>query len=573
MKRRSLVVGEALVCLALLSNGVNAQSESNAPHLRKQGAATQLIVDGKPFLALAGELGNNSATSLEYMKPVWPKLQEEKLNTVLAGVSWAQIEPQEGKFDFAIVDGIIQAARRSNLHLGLIWFASWKNGLSSYPPDWVKRDYEKYPRIQIEGGRSIELLSTFSAANRDADAAAFTALMRHVREVDSRQHTVVIVQVENEVGVLHDSRDRSPVANKAFDGPVPKELMDYLVKHKYTLNPEFRAVWQAHGFKTSGAWEEVFGPGKPEGFEMPVRSLSPPLSKEAHDNTEWRKLTWPADEFLMAWQYARYVNHVAAAGKAEYDIPMYVNAWLQQPDHAWPGTFPSGGPLPEVMDIWKAGAPAIDMLSPDLYLQYFDEVCTRYVKEGNPLFIPETRAGAAGAANALIAFGEYDAIGFSPFGIDRFAGNNPELASIYDLLAQLSPLILEHQGNGSMTAVQVNQDDSPKDVRLGGYSMHVALASERFLPPSERHSPGLGAALLISTGPDEFYVAGSNVSMTFTPNTPGPPLAGLATVEEGRFVDGRWTPGRLLAGDDTGQGEDIQLRPNGILRVTLYRYR
>jgi hypothetical protein len=213
------------------------------------------------------------------------------------------------------------------------------------------------------------------------------------------------------------------------------------------------------------------------------------------------------------------------------------------------------------------------MLSPDLYLPYFDEVCARYAREGNPLFIPETRAGAAGAANALLAFGKYNAIGFSPFYIDRIAGNDAELASAYNLLAQLSPLILEHQGKGTMTAIQVTQDNSPQDVQLGDYTAHVAFASGHFGPATAQQPGGPGAAILIATGPNEFYVAGSSLSMTFTPNTPGPPLAGLATVEEGRFVDGRWTPGRLLAGDDTGQGERIQLRTDSILRVTLYRYR
>ena len=120
------------------------------------------------------------------MKPLWSKFVEAKLNTVLAGVSWAQIEPQEGKFDFSVLDGIIRDARSHNLHLVLLWFASWKNGSSSYPPDWLKKDFERFPRAQIAGGKSIELLSPFSDANRDADARAFAALMRHVKEVDGR---------------------------------------------------------------------------------------------------------------------------------------------------------------------------------------------------------------------------------------------------------------------------------------------------------------------------------------------------------------------------------------------------
>jgi len=168
-------------------------------------------------------------------------------------------ERSEGKFDYTLIDGLIQDARQQHLRLVLLWFGSWKNTSSSYAPDWVKKDFQRFPRIQIQGGKTIELLSTLSDANRDADARAFAALMRHIKEVDGQQHTVIMIQVENEVGMHGDSRDRSPAADKAFDGPVPKELMDYLQKHRDTLIPEFRQVWEAAGAKTSGTWEEVFG--------------------------------------------------------------------------------------------------------------------------------------------------------------------------------------------------------------------------------------------------------------------------------------------------------------------------
>ena len=222
----------ALACLvSAISVQAYGQAAAGIPHLRKQGTATQLVADGKPFLALTGELGNNTASSLENMQPLWSRLVAGNLNCVLAAVSWAQLEPEEGHFDFALVDGLIQEARRNRLKLMFLWFGSWKNGLSSYPPLWVKQDYKRFPRIKIKDGKSIELLSTFGDASRDADARAFRALMRHIRETDD-QHTVLMMQVENEVGVLRDSRDRSEAANKAFASLVPKELMDYLQKHK-----------------------------------------------------------------------------------------------------------------------------------------------------------------------------------------------------------------------------------------------------------------------------------------------------------------------------------------------------
>jgi hypothetical protein len=529
--------------------------------LKKQGTATQLIVDGKPYLARSGELSNNGATNVAYMKPLWSKIVESKLNTVLAGVSWAQMEPEEGKFDFSVVDGIVRDARSHGLHLVLLWFATWKNGTSSYPPDWVKKDYERYPRAQLADGKSIEVLSAFGDASRDADARAFAALMRHIKEIDGQQHTVIMIQVENEVGMESDSRDRSPVANQAFAGPVPKELMDYMEQHKDTLNPEFRQVWEAAGGKTSGTWEEVFGKGK------------------------------ATDEIFTSWTYARYVGKVAAAGKAEYPLPMYMNAYTYGFPKANEPAPSSGSPMPEVFDVWRAGAPGIDIFSPDNSRTYI-VMSGKYTQSGNPLFIPEESPGAEGAARALYAFGHHDAIGYSRMsgGVDRLTTPDNDLAGAYDLIAQLTPLIVEHQGNGTMSAVMLGPDDPPQKVQVGNYTLEAKFFGSRRVGPGGQQSetPPRAGAIFIATGPDEYFVAGNGVAVTFTPNTPGPPLAGLATVEEGTFVDGRWVPGRRLAGDDTIEGDCVQLRwplgtkvplwaqrwsGEGIQRVTLYRYK
>jgi hypothetical protein len=540
----------------------STESASDIPHLRKQGTATQLIVDGKPFLALAGELGNNTATSLEYMEHVWPKLVNTKLNSALAAVSWAQIEPEEGKFDFHVLDGVIEGARSHDMRLVLLWFGSWKNGQSSYPPDWVKRDFERFPRVQVTapgGLKTIEVLSPFSAANRDADARAYAALMQHVKAVDGRQHTVIMIQVENELGVP-DSRDRSPAAARAFEGPVAKELMDYLQQHKDALIPELREVWEAAGAKTSGTWQEVFGKG---------------------DAT---------DEIFMGWTFARYLGRVVEAGKAEYPIPMYANAWVPgfNKQHANP---PCGSPMPDTLDVWRAGAPRIDMICPDIYDYDFALMCARYTRSGNPLFIPETRGFPPNglATRVLYAFGRHDAIGFSPMGIERPAVPDIELTSSYDVIRQLAPLISAHQGKGEMSAVLLGADDPPQKVRVGNYTLEASYLKPRVLPGSPQPQPPFPntAAIFIAVGSDEFYAAGNGVTVLFTPNTPGPPLAGLATVEEGAFVDGRWVPERRLAGDDTATPRLVLPRlyvdeehpalfgPSfkGIVRFTLYRYR
>jgi beta-galactosidase GanA len=568
----------ALVCIAAFALGLASadaqiKPDSSIPYLRKQGTATQLVVEGRPFLVLGAELNNSSASSLEYMQPLWPRLVATHLNTVLATVSWELIEPQEGKFDFKLLDGLLQEARANDLHLVILWFASWKNGKSNYQPLWVKTNQDQFPLACSEDGKSMPILTALSAANRDADARAFAAFMRHLREVDGNKHTVIMIQVENEAGILGDTRDYSPAANQAFAGSVPKELMDYLVAHKDTLIPELRDVWAANGFKTAGTWTEVFGPGKPAGMAIPVRTLSPPLTEPEHE-TGWRNLHWPVDEIFMAWNYASYIGHVAAAGKAEYNLPMFVNTWLQQRDHAWPGTYPSGGPVPQMHDLWRAGAPAVDILAPDLYVPEFEELCARYTRSGNPLFIPESRGDTRGVANAICAFGKYNAIGFSPFGIDRSAGADTELAHAYEVISQVAPLILAHQGDGTMTSVLLDNGGEPQTVRLGNYNLEARFSSRSFGGVSNT-PPERVAGLFISTGPDDYVIVGRGMNVHFTAATNPSDSVGLATVEEGVYSGGKWVPGRRLNGDETPEWKALRFRADSytIQHVKLYRYR
>ena len=574
MKHRYSLIYVVSLAIAVAGGAAQAKPVASLPLLQQQGTARQLIVDGKPFLVLGAELNNSSASSLDYMKPLWPRLVATHLNTVLATASWELIEPEEGKFDFALVDALIKEARANDLRLVFLWFGSWKNGKSNYQPLWVKMNQTRFPLIQNQQGKSLPTLTTFSDANRDADARAFAALMRHLREVDGGKHTVLMIQVENEVGVLEDSRDYSPAANRAFAGQVPKELMDYLQQHKDALVPEFREVWTANGFKTSGTWMEVFGPGKPEGTQIPVRTTNPPMSVEEHE-TAWRKLHWPVDEIFMAWHYARYINKVAEAGKAEYNIPMYVNAWLQQRDHAWPGTYPSGGPLPQVINVWQSGAPAIDILAPDLYAPEFEEVCARFNRCGNPLFIPESRGDERGVANAIWAYGKHDAIGYSPFGIDRFAGADSELARGYAVVSQVAPLILEHQGKGTMNALLLERDGAPQTVRLGNYNFEARYSSRSFGPAGTDTPPERVAGLFISTAPDDFVIVGRSMNVYFTAADDPSASVGLGTVDEGVYDDGRWVPGRRLNGDETPEWKALRFREDNysIQRVKLYRYK
>src|SRR6266700_4173844 len=210
------------------------------PALVRRGEAMQLEVHGQPFLMLGGELSNSAASSAAYMAPVWPKLRSMHLNTVLAPVSWQLIEPSEGRYDFSSVDALLAGARRNDLHLVLLWFGAWKNSMSSYAPSWVRRNQTRFPRAQLPDGSGEEILSAFSAEVLDADRRAFVALMKHLRAADARQETVLMVQVENEIGMLPSARDHSALADRAFAAPVPPELIDYLTAHRATLVPSLR---------------------------------------------------------------------------------------------------------------------------------------------------------------------------------------------------------------------------------------------------------------------------------------------------------------------------------------------
>jgi len=535
---RYLLVSAMLLGAARYAAVAQTGADAQLPHLQRQGSARQLIVDGRPFLILGGELRNSSSSSLEYMRPIWQRMVDLNFNTVLAPVSWELVEPEEGRYDFALVDGLIQEARRHNLRLIFLWFGSWKNGQSSYVPVWVKKDYKRFVRVRTGGGETIEVLSTLAEANWKADARAFAALMRHIREVDGAGHTVVMMQVENEVGVLGDTRDRCAAANEAFARPVPRELLEYLQKNKNELLPEVRKRWESAGFKTSGNWAEVFGPG-PE-----------------------------TDEIFMAWHYARYVDRVAAAGKAEYPIPMYVNAWLSSPERK-PGDWPSGGPLPHTMDLWLAGASHVDLLAPDIYQANFQEWCRRYARRGNPLFIPEMPGMGAGPRNVFYAIGEHDAIGASPFAVDSI--ENPKespLSKSYEALAQVAPLILKHQGKGEMTGFVLDKANPSLTRPLGGYELEISL-DWIFGRGAE-----LGYGLIIAAGPDEFVGAGSGFRVSFTPKTPGPARAGIGAVDEGVYREGKWIPGRRLNGDENDQGRKWRFdsRRLSVERCTVYRY-
>ena len=555
MKRTRFALLPALLSALIICSCVK-QQERPAPVLEKRGNTTQLIVDGKPFLVLGGELQNSSSTSREYMKKYWPLLKASGMNTVLAGVEWSLIEPAEGHFTFSVVDELIEDARINNMRLVLLWFGSWKNGQSHYTPEWIKSDFKRFPRVKGENGKSLEILSPVSSENMNADAKAFAALMKHVRDIDSYQRTVIMIQVENEVGIIGSPRDFGDAANSAFNSPVPRELMNYLTASNKNLLPETEEIWASAGNKTSGTWSEVFGGGD------------------------------KCYELFMAWNYANYINNVAKAGKAEYSIPMFVNAWLVQAADRKPGDYPSGGPQAHMLDIWRAGAPDVDLYCPDIYRPEFRMICDLYTRKGNQLFIPETVAGETGVAQFFCAIGRYNSIGYSPFGFESRTEDveKDPVTKAYRLAGSIADVILEAQEKGKITAVLLNNEQpESEEVTLGNYKFLVGLLRGW---GSGQTTPG-GYCLIIELNSDEYLVYGSNIQVSFSPATPGPAIAGIASVDEGRFVNGNWKPRRRLNGDDimidydlakkalenkTGTGLKFARDNEYLQRVKLYRY-
>jgi hypothetical protein len=544
---RRILALSAVAALMMGPRFVRAQAAS-IPHLAVRHGATQLIVDDKPFLVRGGELENSSASSLPYLDKLWSKFVAMDFNTVIAPVYWQLIEPREGHFDFTTVDGLIHGARAHHMHLVLLWFGSWKNSVSCYVPDWIKENQQRFPRAELPGGRGLEILSAFSPNNLDADSAAFVALMKHLRATDSTVHTVLMVQVENEIGMIPKARDYSPAANAAFAAPVPAALTIYLAAHRDSLDPALRKAWEDHGSKTGANWTDTFGPG--------------PLTADVFD----------------AWTEARYTGAVAAAGKAVYPLPMYVNAAL----------IPGGGrPVPGVFDIWRAAAPAIDMLSPDIYSPNFKQWADRYAVSGNPLFIPESGRASASqlAADAFYAYAQLNAMGFSVYAPENLnADDQKSLGQAYSVLGQLTPLILAHQGAEHLIGILTpstfagKEDLAPQTVTLGAYTFNASFlrgwppaAPGHPLPPI----PGAHGGLIIQLGPNDFLVAGSGMILTFGVSGSAHAQAGIDSIWEGNFINGVWTPGRSLNGDDDNQGRWLELPAEKftIRRVKLYRYR
>jgi len=440
------------------------------------------------------------------------------VNTVLAPLYWELVEPVEGQLDFTLVDGLIAGARTRGLQLAFLWFGTLKNAYSSYAPGWVKSEMQRFPRAECLPGQPCLTLSVLGEETLACDARAFAAVMRRIREVDT-EHTVLMMQVENEPGLLGASRDRSATAEAAFAETVPEELLAYLAEHHEELQPEMAHIW-SYAESRQGNWAQGFGRY--------------------------------ADELFMAWHVARFLERVAAAGRTEYDIPMFANAWLKQRPDDLPGSYPSGGPVSTMLDVWRAAAPHLDFFAPDIYSPAFRQVCAEYTRPGNPLFIPEMHPNPGAASRALYAIGQHQALGCSPFGIEDMPVDCP-LSDCYALLSEMTPLLSDVQGVGRMAGFLQQADDEEWSAALDGICFQVAAHR----PLDKCAVPG--GALLIALGEQEFVIAGYNIRVTFRPLDATQMTTELLWLDAGNFIAGKWHASRRLNGDESGHGTGFAL--------------
>ena len=550
--------------LCLLTMGAQAQRQPRLEH--RDNSTARIVVNDRPMLMIGGELGNSSASTPEDVKRTFSHLHKMGLNTVLVPVSWELIEPQEGEFDMGTLDVILSEARHNELKVVLLWFGAWKNSMSCYAPEWFKRDVKRFPRAHTSEGVPVEEASSLSKNVLEADKRAFCRVMAYLRDHDALEQTVIMVQVENEIGMIEVPRDYSADATRLYQSAVPKQLTDYLKRHQKSLHPYLKEKLQPQA-KAGANWAQLFG-----------------------DDIY-------TEEIFQTWTYATYVEQIAKAGREIYNLPMYVNVALNSRDRK-PGQYPSGGPLAHLIDLWHCGAPSIDVLGVDIYDKGIKSWLAKYHLPNNPLFVPEIRLEDKDAMYALYAFGHHGAMGFCPFSIEDYpltttsnandwkqmdlsqddqlnafssvgSSLSPLVAS-YQLLRQTEPLILERQGTKDMDAVLLdNEQREAEIITADGIRLTVKHSYSLGWEPGAKDAEWPETAcIILRLGKEDYLVIGSGVVVTFQQRI------GLAKCEEVEIVDGKQRIIRHLNGDQTHQGRHVRI-PVGAFQIQhfkLYRY-
>jgi beta-galactosidase GanA len=536
-----------LLAAALLAAGAPAVAATPLPRIVTQANGKHLLtVDGAPFLML-GAQANNSSNYPAMLPEVWPVIRRLHANTLEIPVAWEQVEPVEGRFDFSWVDALLREAREQHVRLVLLWFGTWKNTGPNYAPEWVKTDTKRFPRMKTPEGKTHYVLSPHFRTTLEADKRAFVRLFGHLRDVDP-DNQVVMVQVENEMGSYGLARDHSPEAERLFRAPVPAELVRKLGKRP-------------------GTWSEVFGDF--------------------------------ADQAFASWSMARYADEIAAAGKAVKDLPIYANSALGAPfDAKAASTSPSGGPQWNMIDVWRAAAPHIDLVAPDIYNRDEREVAALlgyYDRPDNALMVPETGNSIDHARFFWEALGR-GAIGYAPFGMDATGYSNYPLgakslddatiaafASKYALFAPIARTWAGIAAAHPTWGVAKGADAADRSTLMGRWKVTAQFELWEFgerdwtwikSDPHPTKGKPLGGAVVAQLGPDEFLVAGSDVRVRFGLDKPaGDESGGMLRVEEGTYDEtGRWVMRRVWNGDETDYGLNFPAAPV-LLKVKLGTWR
>ena len=532
------------------------------PYIAEQNGMKVLMVHEKPFIMIAGEAHNSSASNAKFMETVWDRADELQLNAVLLPVYWEMIEPREGEFDFSLVDDLIMQAREHKKKIGFLWFGAWKNAQCYYAPEWVKCDLHRFARAQLEPGVNFKVLenvhglayttlSAFCEETRKADAKAFANLMEHIYRIDSEENAVVTVEVENETGLLGGAREHGALAEKLFVEEVPEGLIDHL-KACYKELPQemLHAIADETAIKAGMNWRELFS-------EM-------------------------ADEAFQAYYTASFVEYVAHAGKKRYDLPMVVNCWLDKGQI--PGKYPTGGPVAKLMPIWKYAAPSIDVYCPDIYVPAFLQMCDLYTKDKNPLYIAECATHSYAGIRELYAIGHYHGMCYSPFGFEdighpftmmqgmlfgmdtsdellKTPQDPTEYAQINAHLNGMMPLLGAAYGTRRLQA-SISENGKEEVLAFQSYDVKVTYES-RFLQTQS------GACLVLEMDNYNFYVIVKDCALAFTSTQKDAPYTDFLSVEEGQFINDQFIMDCRLNGDEitTMAFEGVHL-----LKIKLFSY-
>lgn len=518
---------------------------------------------GEPVF-LTGLQCHNSSSGTEMIERTIKAIRLHGGNLLEAPVYWCEVEKEKDCYDFQMVAELVDKAREAGLYLIPLWFGFSKNGLLTYAPEYVKKDCAVYKRARNSAGLPVESLSPHCRETLERDKKAFVKVMEFLAEYD-KEGTVIAVQVENEVGLVHTDRDYGKQANREFEAPVPEYLRNVQIADCGTAEND----WE---IDEEPSWLQLFG---------------------RH-----------ANEAFTAWKFGQYIQEMTEAAKEKFDISYIMNVSIEINEYEEPGLcYVSGGPVSRVLDIWRKTAPAIRLYGPDIYLaaeRDYRKACAAYTRENNPLFIPESLNGGVGAAlNMLLAVADYDAIGVCCFGAESGIENEtllPETEQValsMRTIASLEPLLLKYHKTGRIHAVTQAEFASWQYVKTEEY--HIVA---RFLSndPKPQHYFGSrinvnapeyahymrerGRCLIVDCGDGEFFVSGAGVCLSFVRRPEADdkmPYAHLASamsgqlnflsIEEGHFEGKTWICEYKRNGDEANY--QLYVHPGQVVRVRL----